>query len=144
MPYAADARRDMVKTDGQRVLIADDQSNIRSSLRLLLEQRSDAYVVGEAADATGLLLLLEDGLVDTLLLDWELPGLPMHYLLHLLRHDWPDLHIVAMSSRPEARLTALQAGASAFLSKGALPEDVLAVLAGFTWPHGQPGDNPGG
>lgn len=86
-------------------------------------------VVGEAADATGLLLILENGPVDVVLLDWDLPGLPVHHLLRLLRLERPSLHIIAMSSRPEARRQALQAGAAAFLSKGAPPETVLRILA---------------
>jgi DNA-binding NarL/FixJ family response regulator len=38
-----------------RVLLADDRRAVRSALRLLLEQEPGVKVVGEAADATGLL-----------------------------------------------------------------------------------------
>jgi DNA-binding NarL/FixJ family response regulator len=38
-----------------RVLLADDRRAVRSALRLLLEQEPGVQVVGEAADATGLL-----------------------------------------------------------------------------------------
>jgi DNA-binding NarL/FixJ family response regulator len=113
----------------RRIIIADDQSSVRASLRLLLEQRTDALVVGEAADALGLILVLEKTPADILLLDWELPGLPSAHLLRLLRFDQPSLPIIAMSVRPEARQEALHAGAAAFLSKSAPPEVVLATLA---------------
>lgn len=111
------------------ILIADDQSRVRSALRLLLEQEPDLILVGGASDATGLFLSLEKGPVDIVLLDWDLPGLPIHHLLRLLRLERPSLHIIAMSSRPEARHQALQAGVTAFLSKGAPPETVLSILA---------------
>jgi DNA-binding NarL/FixJ family response regulator len=113
----------------RQILIADDQSHVRSALRLLLEQEPDMIVVGEAADATGLLLALEKGMVDVVLLDWDLPGLPIHHLLRLLRYERPYLPIIAMSSRPEARQQARDANVSAFLSKGAPPEAVLTALA---------------
>lgn len=38
-----------------RVLLVDDQVRVRSALRLLLEQELGFQVVGETADATGLL-----------------------------------------------------------------------------------------
>lgn len=113
----------------RHILIADDQGHVRSALRLLLEQEPGITVIAEAADATGLLLSLESSPLDVVLLDWDLPGLPIHHLLRLLRLERPSLPIIAMSSRPEARFQALQAGVAAFLSKGAPPETILTILA---------------
>ena len=113
----------------RRIIIADDQSSVRSSLRLLFEHETDAAVVGEAADALGLILLLEKTTANILLLDWELPGLPSTHLLRLLRYEQPTLPIIAMSGRPEARQPALRAGVDAFLSKSAPPKVVLDTLA---------------
>lgn len=113
----------------RHVLIADDQGHVRSALRLLLEQEPGITVIAEAADATGLLLSLESSPLDVVLLDWDLPGLPIHHLLRLLRLERPSLPIIAMSSRPETRFQALQAGVVAFLSKGAPPETILTILA---------------
>jgi len=58
-----------------RVFIADDQPNVRSALRLLLEQDPGVSVVGEAAEAEGLLAGVRATRPDLLLSDWELPGL---------------------------------------------------------------------
>ncbi|MCA9874208.1 MAG: response regulator transcription factor [Anaerolineales bacterium] len=113
----------------RHILVADDQSHVRSALRLLLEQEPNMVVVGEAVDVTGLFKRLERGPVDVLLLDWDLPGLPIRHVLRLLQLERPSLPIIAMSSRPEARQQALQAGVAAFLSKGAPPETVLSLLA---------------
>jgi two-component system nitrate/nitrite response regulator NarL len=112
----------------QRVLLADDLNSVRSSLRLLLEQRTNAQVVGEAADALGLLLLLEQTAADIVFLDWELPGLPASHLLRLLHYEHPSLSIIAMSSRPEARAEALSAGIAVFLSKSMPSKSVLDAL----------------
>jgi DNA-binding NarL/FixJ family response regulator len=111
-----------------RTLIADDQANVRTSLALLLEEETQFEIVGEAADAVGLLRAVRKHTPDLLLLDWELPGLEAEHLLHLLRYERPDLLIVALSSRPEAEEQASKAGANAFISKGALPEQVLTAV----------------
>lgn len=111
-----------------RILLADDQANVRRALQVLLEHEPGTIVVGEAADATGLLLAVSTHPADVLLLDWELPGLPLPHLLRLLHFERPSLQIIAMSSRPEAQIEALGAGAVAFLSKGAPPETVRNTL----------------
>ena len=111
-----------------RILLADDQGQVRSALRLLLAQEADLAVVGEAADATGLLLAVADKAPDLLLLDWELPGLPVGQLLRLLQFERPDLQIIVMSSRPEVERQALALGIQAFMSKSEPPERVLAAI----------------
>jgi DNA-binding NarL/FixJ family response regulator len=110
------------------VLLADDQMAVRSALRLLLEQEPDFQVVGEAADATGVLLAVTEKAPDMVLLDWELPGLPAGQLLRLLRYERPSLKIIAMSSKPEAYLAALEAQVHAFVSKSDPPACVLANI----------------
>ena len=111
-----------------RLFLADDQIKVRSALRLLLEQEPDMAVVGEAADATGLLQGVAEKEPELVLLDWELPGLPSSQLLRLLQYERPSLHIIAMSSRPEVARLALAAGAHRFLSKSEAPEQVLAII----------------
>lgn len=111
-----------------RILLADDQLKVRSALRLLLEQEPGFQVVGETADATGLLLAVVEKAPDLVLLDWELPGLPAAQLLRLLQYERPSLKIIAMSSRPEAARFVLDAGAHAFLSKSEPSERVLSII----------------
>lgn len=111
-----------------RVILADDQASVRGALRLLLEQEPHLKIVGEAADVTGLVQIAAQNPAEVLLLDWELPGLPSRHLLRLLSEEWPSMRIIAMSSHPEASQQALDSGAVAFLSKGAPPEAVLAIL----------------
>ncbi len=111
-----------------RLFLADDQTKVRSALRLLLEQEPNVEIVGEAAEATGLLQGVAEKEPELVLLDWELPGLPSPQLLRLLQYERPSLHIIAMSSRPEVARLALAAGAHRFLSKSEAPEQVLAIV----------------
>ena len=111
-----------------RVLLADDQTKVRSALRLLLEQEPGLSVVGEAAEAEDLLVQVEVTQPDLVLLDWELPGLRTDDRLSVLRALCPQLKVIALSGQPEARRAALSAGADAFVSKGEPPERLLAAL----------------
>jgi len=111
-----------------RVLLADDQSKVRSALRLVLEQQPGVSILGEAVDVTGLLDWMKAACPDVVLLDWELPGLEADSLLPTLRELCPRLSVIALSGRPEARRAALDTGVDAFVSKGDLPERLLAAV----------------
>ncbi len=111
-----------------RIILADDQIGVRSALRLWLEHEPDLRVVGEAADATGLLRAIADKTPDLVLLDWELPGLPAEQLVRLLFFERPALKIIAMSGRPQMARRARAAGVHAFLNKSEPGERVLALI----------------
>jgi len=119
-----------------RVLIADDQPQVRSALRLLLKQEPGLTVVGEAGDGELALALAAEAQPDLVLLDWELPDqgpsgasrTAQHRLLPALRERCPSLKVVALSGRPEARQAALDAGVDAFVSKGDPPERLLDAV----------------
>jgi DNA-binding NarL/FixJ family response regulator len=112
-----------------RAILADDELTVRSALRLLLEQESEVQVVGEVKETQELLCLMSTTHPDLLLLDWELAGvLPPTSLLELLHALHPQLKIVALSGRIEARCEALAAGADLFISKSESPERLLEML----------------
>ena len=113
------------------VLLADDQAEVRSALRFLLEQEPGMRVVGEAAEAEALLCQEEATQAELVLLDWELPGACAANLVSALRSRCPHTIVIALSGRPEARREALDAGADAFVSKGEPPEHLLAALYAF-------------
>ena len=110
------------------MLIADDRPQVRSALRLLLEQQPDLNVIGEAVDMQGLLDWVRAVCPDIVLLDWELPELPRNDAVSALRALCPRLLVIALSGRSEARQAALDAGADAFVSKGDPPERLLAAV----------------
>ncbi len=114
--------------DKVRVILADDRAAVRSSLRLLLDEEPAFEVVAEAADALGLLRVQVQERVELILIDWELPGLPLPQLLHLLCHQGQQPLIVAMSSNPASRQEALDASVDAFVDKSQSPDQVLGIL----------------
>ena len=111
-----------------RVLIADDETQVRSALRLHLEEGAGVIVVGEADNSNDLLAKVEATRPDLLLLDWELTPSGGRALLRALRAAWPQLAVWVLSGRPETRGEALAAGATAFVSKVDSPEHLMAAI----------------
>jgi DNA-binding NarL/FixJ family response regulator len=85
-------------------------------------------VVGEATDLPGLRSQVARHLPDLILVDWELPDLQPTQFLQQLHEQYPALNVVALSSHPEAQVSALAAGVDAFVSKGDVPERLLLTL----------------
>jgi DNA-binding NarL/FixJ family response regulator len=111
-----------------RILLADDQPDVRSALRLLLEQEDGWHVVSDVSAFADLLTCVRRTNPSLILLDWELPGTPGSELVKRVREHYPQTQIVALSSHIEARQASLEAGVDAFISKGCPPEAVLTAL----------------
>ena len=110
-----------------KVYVADDQRQVRSALRLILEHHN-VEVIGEANHYQQLFQSLDQCCPDVLLFDWELPGNPYHgdpplNPLPILARLCPAMQIVVMSSLPESRLETASL-ACGFISK-ADPADVF-------------------
>jgi CheY-like chemotaxis protein len=114
-----------------RILLGDGQPKVRFALRVLLEQQPGLEVAGEASDADDLLAQAAMVNPDLVLLGWELPGLVDVGSLTALRRICPDVSVIALSGRPEARQVALLAGADAFVSKFDPPEQLLAAIDAY-------------
>ena len=114
-----------------RVIIADRQTATRSALSMLLAPEEDVDIVGQADDKQQLLSLVETTQPDVVLLDWELVGSATVDLLVELRALAHPFKVVALSGRPEAQRTALDAGVDGFVSKGDSPARLLTTLRGI-------------
>ena len=120
-----------------QVLLADDQIEVRSALRLLLDQETGITIVGEAINAEELFAKVESFLPDLVLLDWELPGFCSKTASHSceaqfrlldLRECFPELKIVALSGRIEARWEVSPVQVDIFVSKSDPPEVLLESI----------------
>ena len=111
-----------------RIYVADMNKDIRLGLQMLLHQEAGVQVVGTAAQAKGLLVQVKASQADVLLLDWPLRGASMTELLSDLRALNPPPKIVVLSVKPEVKAPVLSAGADAFVSKSAQPDELLKVI----------------
>jgi len=111
-----------------KILLADDQPEVRSALKFILEQETTCQVVGEVYDADALVHAVQQGCPDVVLLDWELPNLRTATCMKALRDACSGMKVVALSSKIESREGALKSNVDAFVSKGDPPETVLDTL----------------
>ncbi len=112
----------------KRFLLADDNSDLRSALRLMLETRLPAVQIFEAANCASLIDQSLAQQPDCLILDWELPGLQEHNCLDALRDLLPDLKVIVTSAWPEAAEAAAAAKIDAFISKTDPPSEILQAI----------------
>ena len=112
-----------------RVLLVDDETNIRKMVAALLE--SEGFETAEAANGTAGLAEVERDAPDAVLLDLMMPGGPdgLATLEHLKRVA-PDLPVVMMSGKANLAdaVRATKLGAFQFLEKPLTPEGLLTTL----------------
>lgn len=111
-----------------RILIADSRHDVRSALRLLLEQDAEIMVSAEAAKFDDLVEQVRLTRPDLIILDCDLPGLQAEGLLRILHFISPGVRVVALCARPEMRQAALSAGADAFFSKADPPQTLVDAV----------------
>ena len=78
------------------VLVADDEAEIRSLLRLYLEK--DGYRVLEAGDGIHAVSLLQKEEIDLVLLDIMMPGLDGYQVLRKLRQQ-SNIPVMILSAK---------------------------------------------
>lgn len=113
-------------THPMRVLIADNEPEVREALKLICEESMNLIVVGEASNSDELHKSFETTPADILLIDWDLPEMKLEKMV-ALHADYP-LHIIVTGKRPELRSIAMESGADGFVYKGDPPDDLLNLL----------------
>ncbi len=113
------------------VIVADDQPEVCSALRLILEEKPGMGGVSEANTAIDLFHQVRTDCPDLILLDWELPGTNPQEIVAKLKAICPHLSIVALSSRPQMKQIALKAGVQSFVCKSEPPEQLLNALDNY-------------
>src|SRR6201996_179416 len=113
-----------------RVLLADDQTLVRTGFRVILETEGDIEVVAEAD--TGLEAIRQAQLArpDVILMDIRMPELDgLAATEQILRHpDPPTIVVLTTFDQNEYVYRALQAGAAGFLLKDAPSTRLIAAV----------------
>ncbi|UBU09256.1 response regulator [Nonomuraea gerenzanensis] len=118
-----------------RILLADDQEDVRIGFRLILDAQPDMTVIGEAADGTRAVQLARHLRPDVVLADIRMPGLDG---LEVTRRLAAETRVIVVTTfdLDEYVHTALREGACGFLLKRSGPallvEAVRAAMAGDT------------
>jgi DNA-binding NarL/FixJ family response regulator len=112
-----------------RVLIAEDETLVRSGIRTLLERQAEIAVVAEAVDGQEALAALRSG-VDVGLLDVRMPRLGGIAVIQAMK-GWaavpPCLLLTTFDDR-EALLAGVRAGARGYLRKDVSVETLVRAI----------------
>jgi FixJ family two-component response regulator len=115
----------------KRVLVVDDEENIRQMTRLTLE--TVGYQVGEAASGMECFAILGgDAAWDVVLLDQKMPVLMGTDVLRRLRVLVPQVRVIVMTAfgSVELAVEAMKLGAADFVRKPMTPETLRNAVAG--------------
>ena len=115
-----------------RVAVADDQALVRSGFVVLLRSADDIEVVGEAAERREAVDLVQREQPDVMLMDIRMPEMDGLEATRRITGDDATaatrVLILTTFDLDEYVFEALRAGASGFLLKDTLPDDLLAAV----------------
>ncbi len=108
-----------------RILVADDEAEIREILRLYLEK--DGYEVVEAADGAEALRQIRSGTLDLAILDIMMPELNGYRVLQNAREE-NNLPVIMLSAKDSDsdKILGLDLGADDYITKPFVPLEVTA------------------
>ena len=117
----------------ERILVVDDETDVRETLGLLLRQEGYRVVVAECGHTA--VSAIEAFTFDLVIVDIVMPGVDGLDTIAILRRDAPDVSIVAMSAyagngvvEPDFFRSAMERGATCCLSKPFTREQLLDTI----------------
>jgi DNA-binding NarL/FixJ family response regulator len=115
-----------------RVAVVDDQALVRSGFVVLVRSAPDLEVVGEAADGEEAVGLVARTQPDVVLMDIRMPGVDGLEATRRITSDdrtaGTRVLVLTTFDADEYVFEALRAGASGFLLKDTLPDDLLQAI----------------
>jgi len=113
-----------------RIVTIDDHAVVRRGLKQIIEEEPDMKVVGEAGNGRDAISVIRQTVSDIVILDISLPGISGIEILSRLRHEHPETPVLIMSMHEEEQyaLRVLKAGASGYLQKDTIPEEMIKAI----------------
>jgi DNA-binding NarL/FixJ family response regulator len=113
-----------------RVLLVDDDSLVRSGLKMMLGGAETLEVVGEVDDGRGVLAAVDRHRPDVVLMDIRMPHLDGIAATRLVRSqpEPPAVIVLTTFHADELVVRAIQAGAAGFLLKDTAPADLVRAI----------------
>ncbi|MET9877053.1 response regulator transcription factor [Actinacidiphila glaucinigra] len=115
-----------------RILIVDDQDDIRAGIRVMLRLDPGLVVVGDLSDGLQVVPFLREHPVDLVLMDIRMPGIDGVEATRRIRAEHPPektrVIVLTTFDQDDIVLAALRAGANGFLSKTVSPAELVAGI----------------
>lgn len=113
-----------------KILLAEEQENVRRGIRMRLDLENDIVIVGETDDGWNTLQLAREHSPQVVVTSIELSGMDGFQLTERLSRDIPDCRMVILSLYDDlqTQTKASQAGASFFVSKQESDDKLIAAI----------------
>ncbi|HZE38882.1 MAG TPA: response regulator transcription factor [Stackebrandtia sp.] len=115
-----------------RILIVDDQDDVRAGIRAILLLDPSLVVAGDLSDGLQVIPFLRDHPVDLVLMDIRMPGIDGVEATRRIREQHPPerMRVIVLTTfdQDDIVLAALRAGANGFLSKTMSPAELVAGI----------------
>ncbi len=123
-------RRDFSKKRRLRIFLVEDHHIMRRGLASLLQTEIGAEIVGEAKDGIEALELLANCRTDAVIMDISMPRMNGIEATRRISQRFPGIRILILSmyNNPTLVSQALRAGASGYILKEAMLEELTAAL----------------
>ena len=120
----------MLRADKIRLLIVDDHKVVRNGLRVFISLYDDLQVVGEAKNGRQALEQCATHRPDVVLMDMVMPVMDGSTATRLIREQFPEIQILALTSFDEEQLVhqAVEAGAVGFLYKDVEEQELIDAI----------------
>jgi len=117
------------KAEKLNVVIVDDHALFREGLASILSAESDIEVVGQGGSAEEAIRLAHEVLPEIILLDIDMPGGGLT-AARTIAEDFPVMGIVILTASEEDDhfISALRAGARAYILKGVAGRELVRIL----------------
>ncbi len=114
-----------------RILIVDDQTRARRSLKALIATKFPQVEISEAANGADGFKSVTEFNPDVVLTDVVMPIMDGLTCTRLIKSTRPHTRVIVLTMYGDYKTSALEAGADAFISKGEPPEELLTTLKNF-------------
>ena len=113
-----------------RILLVDDHSVVRQGLRMFLSLDSDLEMVGEASNGAEGLEQARRLKPDVVLMDLVMPMMDGITAIQILRKEFPEIEVVALTSilEDEKVIGAIRAGAIGYLLKDTQADELCRAI----------------
>jgi NarL family two-component system response regulator LiaR len=113
-----------------RVMIVDDHTMVRKGLATILKVFDDLLLVGEAENGTEAIKLCSEAEPNVILMDMVMPDMDGATTTRVIRQQFPQVQIIALTSFKEGNLVknALEAGAIAYLLKDVSADELARAI----------------
>ena len=113
-----------------RVMLVDDHTMVRRGLGTFLKAFDDLQLAGEAETGAAAIRLCAETLPDVILMDMVMPDMDGAAATRLIRQQFPQVQVIALTSFKEGDLVknALEAGAIGYLLKDVSADELAGAI----------------